>query len=83
MLQRLLGHEARMHAAHNHGHAPRAECVRDLVAAVDISRHRGNPHQIRLQVEIDGLDVLVGQHDLVLIAGNAGGDGEQARKRRV
>ncbi len=78
-----MRHEAWMHAAHRHGHAARTEGVCDFVAAVDIGRHGGNPHQVRLQLEIDRLDVLVRQHNLVLVARNTGGDGEQAGQRRI
>src|SRR6185295_4038969 len=45
--------------------------------------HRRDTDQVRLEVEVDRLDVLVGQHDLVLIAGDGGGDGEQAGQRRI
>ena len=57
--------------------------IGDFVAAVDITRHRGNPDQVRLQIEVDRLDVLVGQHHFILVAWDGCGDGEQAGKRRV
>ena len=83
MLQRFLRHEARVHAAHDHRNAFGAEFVGDLVAAVDVTRHRGDADEIGLQIEIDGLDIFVGQHHFVLVARNAGRDREQARERRV
>ena len=61
VLKRFLRHEARMHAAHDDGHALGAESVGDFVAAVDVTRHRRNPNQIGFQIEVDVLDVFVGQ----------------------
>ena len=78
MLERLLGHEAWMHTAHHDGNTAGAECAGDFVAAVDIARHRGNPHEVRFQREVDGFDILIGQYNLVPVARNAGGDGKQA-----
>ena len=83
MLQRFLRHEARMHAAHGHGYTLGAELVGDFVAAVDVTRHRGDSDQVRLQIEVDGLNVLVGEHNFVLVARNACGNCEQARERGV
>ena len=83
MLERLLRHEARMDAAHDHRHAFGAESIGDLVAAVDVTRHRRNADEIGLQVEIDGLDVLVGEHHLILVARDAGGDRQQTGERRI
>ena len=48
MLQCFLRHEAWMHAAHHNGHALGTELVGDFVAAVDVTRHRGNPDEVRL-----------------------------------
>ena len=83
MLQRFLRHEARVHAAHDDRHALGAELVGDFIAAIDVTRHRGNPDQVRLQIEVDRLDVLVGEHDFVLVAWNGRGDGEQAGERGI
>ena len=83
MVQRLLGHETWMHAAHDDGHASRPELVRNFIAAIDVTRHRGNPNQICLKVKINWLDVFVGEHNLVLIARDACRNREQAGKRRV
>ena len=69
MLERLLRHEARMHAAHDHGHAPGAKRVGDLVAAVDVARHGGDADEVGLEIEVDRLDVLVGQHHFVASRG--------------
>ena len=80
MLQRLLRHEARVDAAHDDRHPPRPERVGDLVAAVHVARHGGDADQVRLQVEVDRLDVLVGQHHFVAVARNHAGHGKQARK---
>ena len=60
VLERLLRHEARVHTAHDDGHALGTEMVGDLVAAIDVARHRRNPHHIAFEVKIDGLDILVG-----------------------
>ena len=60
-----------------------AELVGDLVAAVDVGGHGGDADQIALQVEVDLLDVLVGQHHLVAVARDGRGDREQAGDRRV
>ena len=68
MLERFLRHEARMDAAHDHRHTPRAERIRDLVAAIDVTRHRGDADEVGLKVEIDRLDILVGQNHLVAIS---------------
>ena len=81
--QRLLRHETRVHAAHDHRHAAAAELVGDLVAAVDIGGHGGDADHVALQVEVDLLDVLVRQHHLVAVARNRGGDREQAGDRRI
>ena len=70
MLERLVGHEARVHPAHDDRNAARPERVRDLVAPLDVAGHRRDADQIGLQIEIDRLDVLVGQHDLVLVGRN-------------
>ena len=83
MLQRFLGHEARVHAAHDDRHAFDAELVGDFIAAIDVTGHRGNSDQVRLQIEVDRLDVLVGEHDFVLVAWNGRGDGEQAGERGI
>ena len=83
MLQRFLRHETRVHAAHHDRHAFGAELVGDFIATVDVTRHRGNPDQVRLQIEVDRLDVLVGEHDFVLVAWNGRGDGEQAGERGI
>ena len=83
MRERLLRHEARMHAAHRHRHPARPEGIGDLVAAVHIAGHGGDADEVRLQVEVDGLDVLIGEHHLVAVARNPRGHGEQARQRRV
>ncbi len=83
VLKRLLRHEARMDAAHHHRHAFGAEAVGDFVTAVDIARHRGNPDHVGLQIEVDRLDIFVGQHDFVLIARNDRGDRQQAGERRI
>ena len=83
MRERLFRHEARMHAAHDHRHAAAAELVGDLVAAVDVGGHGGNADHVAFQVEVDLLDVLVGQHHLVPVARDGGGDGEQAGDRRI
>ncbi len=83
MLKRLLRHEARVDAAHHDRGAAGAKPVGDFIAAVDITRHRGNPDEVGLQPEIDGLDVLVRQHHFVSVARDHRGDGEQAGKRRI
>ena len=83
VLERLLRHEARVHAAHHHRHPARPECIGDLVAAVHVARHGGDADEVGLEIEVDRLDVLVGQHDLVTVARDGAGDGEQARERRV
>jgi hypothetical protein len=83
MLERLAGHEARMHPAHDDRNAARPERVRDLVAALDVAGHRRDADQIRLQVEVDRLDVLVGQHDLVLVGRNRRRHRQQAGNGRV
>src|SRR5271167_2225541 len=62
MLQRLLWHEAWMHAAHDDGYTLLAKLAGDFVAAVDVTRHRGNSNEVRPQIEIDRLDVLVRKH---------------------
>jgi hypothetical protein len=69
--------------AHHARHPARPEGVGDLVPAVHVAGHGGQADQVRLQVEVDRLDVLVGQHHLVAVARNARRDGEQARERRV
>jgi hypothetical protein len=56
-----------MHAAHDHRNAARPEGIGDRVAALDVAGHRRDADQVRLEVEVDRLDVLVGQHDLVLV----------------
>src|SRR6266404_7564630 len=78
MRQGLLRHEAWVDAPHGHGHAVGAELIGDFITAVDVTRHRGNSHQVGLQIEVDGLDVFVGEHHLVLVFRNGSGDGEQA-----
>ncbi len=83
MLERLLRHEAGVHAAHHDRHSARPERIGDLVPAVHVARHRRQANQIRLQVEVDRLDVLVGEHDLVTVPWDAGRDGQQARERRI
>src|SRR5271169_6750519 len=72
-----------MNAAHRDRHALGAELIGDLIAAIDVARHRGNPDEIALQIEVDRLNVLVGEDDLILVAGNGGGDGEQAGEGRI
>src|SRR5260221_7452116 len=79
MLQSLLRHEAWVHASHHHRHALDAEPVSDLISAVDVTRHCGNSHQIGLQIEVDRLNVLVGENHLVLVFRDTGGNGQQAR----
>jgi hypothetical protein len=72
-----------MHAAHHDRHALRAEAVGDLVTAVDVARHRGDADQVALQVEVDGLDVFVGQHDLIPVARDAGRHRKEAGEGRI
>jgi hypothetical protein len=76
MLQRFLRHEARVHAAHDDGDALGAELVGDFVAAIDVTRHGGNPHEVRLQIEVDRLNVLVREHHFVLVAWDSCGNCE-------
>ena len=83
MFECFLRHEARMHTAHDHGHALGAELVGDFVAAVDVARHGGNADHVGLQIEVDRLDILVGEHDFVLVARNDRGNCQQARQRGV
>jgi len=83
MRQRLLRHEARMHAAHDDRHATPAELVGDLVAAIDVGGHRGDPDHVAFQVEIDLLDVLIGEDHLVALARDGGGDSEQPGDGRI
>jgi hypothetical protein len=49
-----------MHAAHDDRHAAGAKRIGDLVAAIDVARHRRDADQIGLEMEIDCLDVLIG-----------------------
>jgi hypothetical protein len=83
MLQGFLRHEARVHATHHHRHILGAEPIGDLISAVDVARHRGNSRQVRLQIEIDSLDVLVREHHLAVVFQNRGGNGEQPGKGRI
>ena len=83
MGQGLARHETGMHAPHDHGNASGAKGIGDIVAAIDIAGHRGNADEVGLQVKVDGLDVLVGEHDLVVFARNAGCNGKQTRERRI
>ena len=79
--ERFLRHEARMHAPHGHRYPARPEGVGDLVAAVHVARHGGDAHEVRLEVEVDGFDVLVGEHHFVAVAGNSRGHREEAGER--
>jgi hypothetical protein len=79
MLERLVGHEARVHAAHDHRDTARPECVGNLVAALDVTGHRRDADQVRFQIEVDRLDVLVGQHDLILVGRDRRGHRQQSR----
>ena len=81
MRKRLLRHEARMDPAHDDGNALGAEFVGDFVAAVDVARHCGNPDEVGLQIEIDGLDILVGENHLVPVTRDRSGDREQPGQR--
>src|SRR4030095_1492531 len=80
---RLPRHEARVHAAPHDGYSAGPECVRDLVAAIHVARHRRDADEVGFEVEVDRLDVFVGEHDLVPLARNGTGDGGQTRERRV
>src|SRR4029434_8217942 len=75
MLERFLRHKARVHTAHHHRYPARSESVGDLVAAVDIRRHRRDSDEVGLQVKIDGFDVLIGKHHLITIPWNGGRHG--------
>jgi len=57
--------------------------MRDLVAAIGVARHRRDADEVGFEVEIDRLDVLVGEHDLVAVAGNGAGHREQPGQGRV
>jgi hypothetical protein len=50
-----------MDAAHDDRNAARPERIRDLVAAIDVARHRRDADEINFEVEVDRLDVLIGQ----------------------
>ena len=78
VLERFLRHEARVHPAHHHRDAARPEGVGDLVAAVHVAGHRGDADEVGLEIEVDRLDVLVGQHDLVAGRGDGRRDGQEA-----
>jgi len=41
-----------MHAAHEDGHALGAKLVGNFVSAVDVTRHRRNPDEVRPQIEV-------------------------------
>jgi hypothetical protein len=69
--------------AHDHRHPALSECIGDLIAAVHVTRHRRDANEVRLELEIDRLDVLIGQYHLITISRNGARDGEQACKRRV
>jgi hypothetical protein len=83
MLERFLRHEAWMNPAHDHRDTLGAELVGNLVTTVDVTRHCGDSDKVRLQIKIDGLDVLVCQHHFVLIPGNACRHREQPGEWRV
>ena len=83
VLERLLRHEARVHASHDNRHPASAKCIGDLVAAVHVASHGGDANEICLEIVVDRLDVFIGQDDLVTVARDGSGDGEQARERRV
>ena len=48
--ERLLRHEARMHAAHDDGNAFGAELVGNFIPAIDVARHRGNADKVGLRL---------------------------------
>jgi hypothetical protein len=48
-----------------------------------VTRHRGNADEVRLQIEVDGLDVLVCEHRFVLVAWYGCGNRKQSCKGRV
>ena len=83
MLEGFLRHEARMDPAHDHRHTPRAVGVRDLIAPIDVTRHRRDADKIGLKVEIDRLDVLVGQNHLVAISRHRRSHGQQPGQRGI
>jgi hypothetical protein len=55
----------------------------NFITAVDVTRHRGNADKVRFQIEINGFDILIGQHHLILIAWDRGGHRQQSGKRRI
>src|SRR5215510_6135483 len=83
MLDRFLCHKARVHTAHHDRDPASPENLGDLVAAVDVRRHRREPDEVGLQAEIAGFDVLVGKYHLIAVARNRGCHGYQAREGRV
>ena len=72
-----------MYASHHHRYALGAELICDLISTIDVARHRGNSYEIDFQIEVDGLDVLVREHHLVLIARNRCSNGKQTCQRRM
>ena len=72
-----------LHPTHHYRHPTRPKVIGDLVAAVDIGGHGGNADKVGLKVKVDGVDVFVGQHDLITVTRNRGGYCEQTRERRV
>ncbi len=83
MGQRFLAHEARVYAAHDDGNSAAPELIGNLVTALHVTGHGRNSDHIDFQVEIDLLDILVGQYDLILILRYAGRNREQTRQRRI
>ena len=59
MLDRLLGEECRAIPPEDHRLVQRSKAVGDLVGPRGVVGHAGDADEIRLSIEIDGLDVLV------------------------
>src|SRR3569833_1109420 len=72
-----------MHTSHHHRDAFGSKPVRYFISPIDVARHRGDSHETDLEIEIDRLDVLVGENHLIAIFRNTGGDSQQAGKRGV
>jgi choline dehydrogenase-like flavoprotein len=68
-------------AAHDDRHAARPKRIRDFVSAIDVARHRRDADEIGFEVEVDRLDVFVGQDHLVTIRRNCGCHRQQACER--